>query len=127
MFCKSCESSLNKNSIKFGLIPKSSDYLKKKNYKNKLFDLTITNCNNCNLIQIIKPIFYKKITPYYNWIINKEEDKHHPKLVEIIVNNKLIKKNSKILGFSEYDYIEARSIASYDYMYITLSKITKKD
>ena len=103
MICKSCGSKLNKNSIKFGLNPKSNDYLKKKIYKNKFYDLAITDCNSCNLIQIIDPIFYKDITPHYNWIINKEEDKHHSKVVKLILNKKLLKKNSKILGFSQYD------------------------
>jgi len=115
MLCKSCGSKLDKNSLKFGLNPKSSDFTKNFKIKHTKYDLSISNCTYCNLIQLVKPIKYNKITPKFKWIINKEEDSHHSKIVKILIKKKLVQKNFKILGLSNYDQkiIEELNIRKY--------------
>lgn len=103
MICKSCSSKLDKNALKFGLNPKTSDFLKYSNHKNISYDLSVSNCSYCNLIQLVKPINYKMITPKLKWIVNKEEDGHHSKIANILIKRNIVKKNSKIMGLSHYD------------------------
>ena len=103
MLCKSCNSKIENNTLNFGNISKSSDFSKKINQKKKKYNLKLGSCSKCELIQIINPINYKKITPMHKWIMNKEENNHHSSLVERITKNKIINKKSKILALSHYD------------------------
>ena len=103
MLCKSCNSKIENNTLNFGNISKSSDFSKKIDQKKKKYNLKLGSCSKCELIQIINPINYKKITPIHKWIMNKEEDNHHSSLVERITKSKIINKKSKILALSHYD------------------------
>ena len=103
MICKSCNSKIENNTINFGSIPKSSDFSKNIKNKKKKYNLKLGSCSQCELIQIINPITYKKLTPKYKWMMNKEENNHHYNLVDRITKNKIINKKSKILALSHYD------------------------
>ena len=96
--CSSCNF-YNNNIFSYGPLPNTSNLtnLNKKIIK-KFF--TLFECKSCGLIQqtnLPKLSFIEKNNS------NKEENSHHPNLIEKLIKNKIIKINHKILFISNYD------------------------
>ena len=105
MFCNSCNSKFSNSEANFGAHYKWSDFIstKERTFNSKKNKIVLGSCNFCDLIQIKKPIPANKITPRFKWIINKEETKHHSRLVNLLVNKKILNKKKKFLAISHYD------------------------
>jgi len=110
MSCISCNSKFNRENFDFGKQFKCNAFYKNTGEYNKLkkYKLKLVSCKKCSLIQILKPINYRQLLPKFSWMKNKEEDSYHKKYVHYLLKKNLLKKNSKILGISEYDktYLE---------------------
>ena len=104
MNCTSCRGYLKKK-INLGKFDKSNIFTKKfSNFKKyKKINLELGECSYCQLIQLSTPQNFKFLLPNKNWVVNKEEDKHHIKFSNLLLSNKLIGRYEKILFLTQYD------------------------
>tara|TARA_B100000029_G_scaffold501461_1_gene574878 strand:+ start:1470 stop:2663 length:1194 start_codon:yes stop_codon:yes gene_type:complete len=105
MNCTSCRGYLKKKKINLGKFDKSNIFTKKfSNFtKYKKIKLELGECSYCQLIQLSTPQNFRFLLPNKNWIVNKEEDKHHIKFSNLLLSNKFIGSNEKILFLTQYD------------------------
>ena len=117
MSCISCNSNFSNKQFNLGKQFKCSDFIKSNDQIKKVskFKLDLVYCEKCNLIQFKKPIKYLNLLPRFRWMINKEEDKYHSQFVRMIINKKIISKNLKILGISNYDLKFIDTLKNYGY------------
>ena len=105
MPCISCGSALNKETFNLGKQTKCNGFFKNKGEYNKLkkFRIAIGSCKKCSLIQFLRPINFRDLIPKYSWMKNNEEDSYHENYIKHLLKKKILKKNFKILGISDYD------------------------
>ena len=105
MPCISCSSALNKEKFNLGKQTKCNSFFKNKAEYNKLkkFRIAIGSCKKCSLIQVLRPINYRDLIPKYSWMTNNEEDSYHENYIKHLLKKKILKKNFKILGVSNFD------------------------
>ena len=83
--------------------PRCFDYQKNLTQKILKHRFVLLQCNRCAVIQLKKIGNTKSFLPKYEWIKNKEPNKHYIKLANAI--EKIKNKESKILFISEFDNI----------------------
>ena len=62
--------------------------------------MILGQCKGCGLVQLIKFIPIKKLTPRYNWISYNEPEEHLDRLAKTITKLPGINKYSKVCGLS---------------------------
>lgn len=101
--CECCGKKTTKNSLNLGNHPISKNLNLKVDSKFETFEHKYIYCSKCVLFQQKKFISINKLKKDKNWEANKEENKHHHELIDKIIEDKFIDKNSKIFFTSEYD------------------------
>lgn len=103
MQCISCSQNKVIKELDIGNHPPASFFLQSKNQPVESFNISLGQCSNCGLIQLIKPLPHNVLKPQYDWLIANEPEEHLDDLVEKIVNLKELNQNSVIAGLSYKD------------------------
>ena len=100
--CRTCKQISIDTLIDFGPQPRCFDFLTKNENTPALFNFTVGQCRRCGIIQLKNPIPAKDLHPKFDWIRNKEPDKHADLLAKDLLEY-LKNDNSKALFLSVYD------------------------
>lgn len=100
--CRICQKTTAATLIDFGPKPRCFDFLSNNEETPTLFDFSVAQCRSCGVIQLKNPIPAKCLHPKFDWIRNKEPDKHSDLLAKEIMQY-LENDNSKVLFLSLYD------------------------
>lgn len=100
--CRTCRQATIDTLIDFGTQPRCFDFLVNNENTPKLFDFSVAQCRSCGIIQLKNPIPAKYLHPKFDWIRNKEPDKHADLLAKGLLEY-LENDNSKVLFLSVYD------------------------
>ena len=101
-FCRFCKQISIETLIDFGPQPRCFDFLTNKEKTPKLFEFSAGQCRRCGIIQLKNQIPAKDLLPSFDWIRNKEPDKHADLLANDLLEY-LKNDNSKVLFISVYD------------------------
>ena len=88
--------------IDFGPQPRCFDFFTNNEKIPPLFDFSVGQCRICGVIQLKNPIPARDLHPKFDWIRNKEPDKHADLLITCLLDY-LEKENSRVLFLSVYD------------------------
>lgn len=97
-------------SLDLGMQPVCNHFLRKKDDKEKLYKLSIAQCQECGLVQLEHRFPPKTLKPIHEWIIYAEPEDHLDILTEHIIKTINIKESgpkakmkTKIIGVSSKD------------------------
>lgn len=103
MQCMSCNHTTVVKQLDIGDHPPASYFLQSKNQPVDSYNLSIGQCSNCGLIQLMNPLPHNVLKPPYDWLIANEPEEHLDDVVEKILNLGELNKNSVIAGLSYKD------------------------
>jgi len=100
--CRICQKTTIDTLIDFGSQPRCFDFLSNNEGTPTLFDFSVGQCRSCGVIQLKNPIPARDLHPKFDWIRNKEPDKHTASLAKSLLEY-LGNDNAKVLFLSVYD------------------------
>jgi len=100
--CRICQKTRINTLIDFDPQPRCFDFLSNNEETSTLFNFSIGQCRTCGSMQLKNQIPARDLHPKFDWIKNKEPDKHADLLAKEILQY-LQNDNSKVLFISVYD------------------------
>jgi len=82
--CQACETTAVKILLDLGLQPVQNRYASKPHSEDYYHPLTIGQCQNCSLIQLIDPVPVSEIIPRVDWLKYNEPEEHLDELSDIV-------------------------------------------
>ena len=83
--CRICQKTKLNTLINFGPQPRCFDFLSRIEKTPSLFDFSVGQCRTCGSIQLKNQIPERDLHPKFDWIKNKEPDKHSDLLAKEIL------------------------------------------
>ena len=100
--CRTCQKGMIDTLIAFGPQPRCFDFFTNNGEIPPMFDFSVGQCRSCGVIQLKNPISARNLHPKFDWIRNKEADKHTDSLATSLLEY-LGNDNAKVLFISAYD------------------------
>ncbi len=98
--CFSCSSNQLQALLRIDNQPISNRFLQSQTETEYTHPITLSQCNDCGLVQLSNLVPWTELVPRYNWIKYNEPEKHLDDLVERIIGLPNIRKESTFLGVS---------------------------
>src|SRR3989304_7048566 len=100
--CRICQKTTIDTLIDFGPQPRCFHFISNNEEASTLFDFSVGQCRSCGIIQLKNLIPARDLHPKFDWIRNKEADKHTDSLATSLLEY-LGNDNAKVLFLSTYD------------------------
>ena len=108
--CRVCSKGRIAIALDFGPQPVSNRFLKTRDEKEDLFELSQGICDSCGVVQLLNGPSSKETTPRFEWLTQNEPEGHLDRVVEIIGTLPGVTAASTICGISFKDDSTLRRI-----------------